>query len=221
MRIGVLLSGCGYLDGSEIREAVITLLAVDRSDAQATIMAPDLDVGSTNHLTKQPMKEKRNILVEAARIPRGKIVDIQKIKADDLDALILPGGFGAAKHLSNFASHGANATVQGDVERLIKDVHRQGKPVGAICIAPSILATIFGKEGVQVTIGNDAETAQVLEQCGAKHHNRKAEEIEVDERLRMVTTPAYMYDDERLGNIATGIEKLVHRIIGMAKATRM
>jgi len=164
-RVGVILSGCGVYDGSEIHEAVLTLLAVDRAGAEAVIMAPDkAQMHTVDHVTGEPTGETRNVLVEAARIARGEITDVRKVNAADLDAVILPGGYGAAKNLSTFATDGADCAVDEGVRKLLREVHGQGKPVAALCIAPAVLARIFGEDlHPELTIGSDADTAGALE----------------------------------------------------------
>ena len=146
-KVGVLLSGCGVFDGSEIHEAVLTLLTLDRAGAEIVCMAPNMDQAHViNHLTQEVMNEKRNVLVESARIARGEIKDLQEVQAPDIDALIIPGGFGAAKNLSDFAFKGTAATVHPEVERLLNDMVAAGKPVGAICIAPGDLDQGSGRQ---------------------------------------------------------------------------
>jgi enhancing lycopene biosynthesis protein 2 len=217
-RIGVVLSGCGVFDGAEIHESVITLLALARRGATAVCMAPDVELDVVDHLTKQPTGEKRNVLREAARIARGDIQDLKKVDPASLDAVIFPGGFGAAKNLSNFASKGADARVQPDVARLVKALHEQRKPIGAVCIAPATVAAIFKGSGVQVhvTIGDDAGTAKGIEACGAVHTRCAVDGIVVDDKNRMVTTPAYMLGPG-IAEVAVGIEKLVDKIVSMVR----
>ncbi len=216
-KIGVILSGCGVMDGSEIHESVLTLLAIDKAGATAVCMAPNIpQMEVVDHLTTETMKtEKRNALVEAARIARGHIKDIARVSAADVDALVLPGGFGAAKNLCDFATAGEKCKVNPEVAQLIQAVHKQGKPVGAICIAPAILASLFGKASASVTIGTDKATAAILEKMGAKHKTCSVQEIAVDEKLKLVTTPAYMLA-EHIGEAAEGIEKLVRKVLELA-----
>lgn len=215
-KIGVVLSGCGVGDGSEIHEAVFTLLAIDRNGAESVCMAPDADFPETNHLTMQESGAKRNALVEAARIARGNIRNISEIKASDIDAVIFPGGYGAAKNLCNFASKGAEATVHPEVSRLIKEVAAAGKPIGAICIAPALIAAVLGKEVAPVlTIGNDAGTAAEIDKTGAKHQQCPVTEFVVDKQNKIVSTPAYMLAT-RISETCEGIEKCVKEVIAMA-----
>lgn len=217
-KIGVLLSGSGVMDGSEIHEAVITLLAIDKEKCQSICIAPDKEQSQViNHLTNKPQDEKRNILVESARIARGNIKEIKDINPKELDAVIMPGGFGAALNLSSFAEDGSNATVLPEVEDFLTKMHRLKKPIGAICIAPNILAKVFGKENIEITIGNDTSTAQKLEQMGAKHINKKADEILIDSKNLIVSTPAYMLA-KGPAEIEIGITKLVKSIIEMIKS---
>ena len=216
-KIGVVLSGCGVMDGSEIHEAVLTLLAIDRQGAEAVCMAPNIDqTDVVNHLANQPMKEKRNVLVEAARIARGKIRDIKTVKSNEIDALIFPGGYGAAKNLCDFAFKGRETTVHPDVTHLVNNMIQAKKPMGAICIAPAILAALYkGKKKVRLTIGTDSATAGHLEAMGAEHENCSVREFVVDRENKIVTTPAYMLA-KRISEAAEGIEKLVKTVIELA-----
>ncbi|MBI2996663.1 MAG: isoprenoid biosynthesis glyoxalase ElbB [Candidatus Melainabacteria bacterium] len=211
-KIGVLLSGCGVKDGSEIHEAVITLLAIDRENMQAVCMAPNKDQTQViNHVTNQPQNEKRNMLIEAARIARGNIKNIKDVKPNELDAVILPGGYGAACNLSSFSKDGVNALVIPEVEDFLKQVHKLKKPIGAICIAPNIVAKIFGSKKVEVTIGTDKNTSTKLEQMGAKHINKNVNEVVIDKNNLIVTTPAYMLA-KGPAEVEVGIVKLVKAI---------
>jgi len=214
-KIGVVLSGCGVFDGSEIHEAVVTLLAIDRNGCEAVCMAPDMELAEINHLSGQETGAKRNVLVESARIARGKIRDIKEVKGDDLDAVIFPGGFGAAKNLCNFAVKGADAATHPEVARLLKEMVRAGKPIGAICIAPALVAAVLGKEyAPQVTIGTDAGTSAAIRQTGSSHVDCPVTEFVVDKQHKIVSTPAYMLANS-ISEAAEGIEKAVKAVIGM------
>lgn len=216
-KIGVLLSGCGVFDGSEIHEATFTLLAIDRLGAEAVCLAPNIGQHHVvNHLTGKESGEKRNVLAESARIARGAIKDAAAVSAKDLDALILPGGFGAAKNLSTFAFDGVNCAVNADVARLVREMRKAHKPLGFICIAPVIAAKLLGTDGVELTIGNDADTATALKKMGAKHVACAASEIHVDRNNKVVSTPAYMLAG-RISEVAAGVEKLVKAVLEMAK----
>ncbi|MGH8492016.1 MAG: isoprenoid biosynthesis glyoxalase ElbB [Moraxellaceae bacterium] len=213
-KVAVILSGCGYLDGSEIYEATLTLLALDQAGAQAQCFAPDIpQLHVVNHLTGEPTGESRNVLVEAARIARGKIADVKTAKASDFDALIIPGGFGAAKNLCDFALKGSDMTVNPDVLALARAMHTAGKPVGLICIAPS-MAPAIGGAGTQYTIGNDAGTAAAINATGGVHVDCVVTDCVVDAQKKIVTTPAYMYS-ARISEAATGIGKLVHEVLAL------
>lgn len=215
-KIGVVLSGCGVRDGSEIHEAVCTLLAIDQAGAEAVCMAPDIELSEVNHCTMEPTGLKRNVLVEAARIARGNIKDIAEIKETDIDALIFPGGFGAALNLCDFAQKGAAASVNPEVARLAKEIHSAKKPIGAICIAPALIAAILGRDASPtLTIGNDAGTAAEIEKTGAKHKDCPATGFVLDEANRIVTTPAYMLAG-RISEIHEGIGKCVKAVVDMA-----
>ncbi len=214
-RVGVILSGCGYLDGAEIQEAVLTLLALDRAGAEAICLAPDVPQRKVvNHLTGEEQGESRNVLVESARIARGQIRDVAEATAEELDALILPGGFGAALNLCDFAVAGPDCTVDPGVARLVREVHAASKPIGAICIAPALIAKILGDEGVELTIGNDAETAAALERMGAHHCDCPVDAFVVDRKQKVVTTPAYMLGPG-VKDVAAGIERCVAETLGL------
>lgn len=214
-RVGVILSGCGYLDGAEIQESVLTLLALDRAGAEVFCFAPDVAQHKVvNHLTGEEQAESRNVLVESARIARGKIRDVAEANADDIDALILPGGFGAALNLCDFAVAGPECTVDPGVERLIRAVHAAAKPIGAICIAPALIARVLGGDGVEVTIGNDAGTAAALESMGAHHCDCPVDAFVVDRKHKVVTTPAYMLGPGTK-DVAAGIERCVAETLAL------
>lgn len=211
-KIGVVLSGSGVYDGSEIHEAVITLLAIAREGAEAVCFAPDKpQTDVINHLTGEPMGESRNVLIEAARIARGAILPIAQASINDLDALIVPGGFGAAKNLSSFASLGSESVVDPNLKRLALEMHQAGKPLGFMCIAPAMLPKIFAFP-LRLTIGTDIDTAEVLEDMGAEHVPCPVDDIVVDEDNKVVTTPAYMLA-QNIAEAAAGIEKLVSRVL--------
>jgi enhancing lycopene biosynthesis protein 2 len=218
-RIGVVLSGCGVYDGSEIHEAVLTLLALDRSGAEIVCMAPNIDQKEVvNHLSGEAVAgERRNVLVESARIARGKIRDIKDVGIDELDGLAIPGGFGAAKNLSDFAATGLDCQVNRDVRRLIKGLVIKGKPVAALCIAPVLLARVLGDEGFShtLTIGNDKETAQTLALMGSTHAECAVDKCVYDHHNKIITTPAYMLGT-RISEVAVGIEAAVKKLLEVA-----
>jgi len=216
-RVGVVLSGCGFLDGAEIQEATCTLLSLDRRGAKLVAMAPDVEqMHVVDHVKGAPAAgEKRRVLQEAARIVRGQITELSKVQAKDLDLLLFPGGFGVAKNLCTFATEGRNMRVLPEVERLAREMRAAGKPQGYICIAPVIAAKLFGGDKVKVTIGDDRDTAAAIESWGARHVDCKVEEIAVDDRLRIVTTPAYMLGPW-IAPVAAGIDKLVSAALEMA-----
>ncbi|MCG6948647.1 MAG: isoprenoid biosynthesis glyoxalase ElbB [Acidobacteria bacterium] len=216
-KIGVILSGCGVYDGAEIHESVVTLLAIDRAGAEAVMCAPNTEqLHVVNHLTGEVEEgASRNVLVESARIARGAIRDVSEVAADELDGLILPGGFGAAKNLCNFAINGPDCEVDPGVADLVRAVHQQGKPVAAVCIAPALLAKVLGDEGPKLTIGTDADTAGALGQMGAAHIECPVTEFVVDEDRKLITSPAYMLA-QSISEAAEGIEKTVAVLVEMA-----
>ncbi|WP_242344040.1 isoprenoid biosynthesis glyoxalase ElbB [Anaeromyxobacter terrae] len=216
-RVGVVLAGCGFLDGAEIQEATCTLLSLDRRGAELVAAAPDVEqLHVIDHRRQAPAQgERRNVLAESARIVRGQIRDLAALSANDLDALVFPGGFGVAKNLCSFAVEGRSMRVLPEVERLVREMRAASKPMGFICISPVIAARVLGAEGVQVTIGNDADTAAAIASWGAQHVERRVDEIAVDDRLKVVSTPAYMLGPW-ISAVATGIDKLVSAVLEMA-----
>jgi enhancing lycopene biosynthesis protein 2 len=216
-RVGVVLSGCGFLDGAEIHETTCTLLSLDRRGAKLVAMAPDVEqLHVVDHLRSAPAEgERRRVLAEAARLVRGQIVELSTVQAKDLDALVFPGGYGVAKNLCTFAVDGRNMRVLPAVEKLAREIRAAGKPAGYVCIAPVIAGRLFGGEKVKLTIGNDRDTAAALESWGARHVDCKVEEIVVDERLKIASTPAYMLGPW-IAPVAAGIDKLVSAVLEMA-----
>lgn len=213
-KIAVILSGNDVYDGAEIHEATLTLLAIARQGAQYQCFAPDINQAQViNHLTGEEMPETRNVLIEAARIARGNIKPLSEYNAADYDAIIFPGGFGAAKNLCTFAFDGADCTVNPDVESAIRSTVVAEKPVGALCISPVLIAKVLGD--VEVTIGQDIETADAIETLGATHVITTHGEIVVDEKYKVVTTPCYMLN-ATIEQIATGAENAVKKVIEMA-----
>jgi len=212
-KIAVILSGCGVYDGTEIHEATLTLYAIVKHGAVYDVFAPDIDQHHViNHLSGEEMKQQRNVLVESARIARGKISPLSKFKSNDCDAVIFPGGFGAAKNLSTFAFDGVNLKVLPEVEKVIRDMVQAGKPIGALCISPVILAKIL--KNVELTIGQDQGTADAIEKLGARHIKTGHGEVVVDKKYKVVTTPCYMLD-ANIVQIAEGAENVVKAIFEM------
>ena len=215
-KVGVVLSGCGHQDGSEIHEAVFTLHALEKADAEAIIMAPDMDQFHViNHLNgNEELSESRNILVESARIARGKVVDVASVSGHQLDALIFPGGTGMAKNIFDYSMAGINCTVISDVQRLVVEILEADKPLGAICIAPVMIAKVLeylGRTGT-VTGGFNVEINNDIKAMGINAVEVGAEEIVVDKENKIVTTPAYV-EAKSMNEAFTGIEKLVNKVL--------
>ena len=217
-RIGLLLSGCGVQDGSEISETILTILALERADADILAMAPDVEQAQVwNHYTGQEARnEKRDVIAESARLVRGKIVSINTVGAADIDGLILVGGYGAAKNLCTYAVSGTGATVNPEVERLISQLHGLGKPIGAMCIAPVVVALVLGPHKratpLAMTIGTDPNTARDLGILAVKHMDARADQICIDDANNLVTTPAWM-SATSVAECEVGITKLVNEVV--------
>ena len=209
--IAVVLSGCGVYDGAEIHESVLTLLALDQQGVDYQCFAPDIDQHHViNHLNGEEMDQRRNVLVEAARIARGDIKPLDELSAGEYDALVFPGGFGAAKNLSSFAIDGAECTVEKSVVRAVQAMHEQGKPIAALCISPVLIARLLPQ--ARVTIGQDDGTAKAIEAMGGVHIKSGHGDVVVDEKLNLITSPCYMLDAS-ISQIAEGASNTVKTLL--------
>lgn len=210
-KFAVILAGSGVFDGSEIHETVMTMYAIMKNGGTYEVFAPDIAQHHViNHINGEEMDEKRNVLIESARIARGNIHKLSEFAADNFDAIIIPGGFGAAKNLSTFAFDGANCKINGEVENAIRGMAKANKPIGALCISPVIVAKVL--ESVKVTIGQDQSTADAVQQMGATHESTDHGEVVVDPGHKIATTPCYMLDATIL-NIADGANNVVKAMI--------
>jgi enhancing lycopene biosynthesis protein 2 len=218
-KVGVLLSGCGVLDGSEVYEAVLTILALERAGADVAALAPDIPQAEIlNHYRGTELRTgeaggpTRSVLAESARIVRGKITSLTEVSAHDLDALIIPGGYGVVKNLCTYADDGESARVNDEAKRLIVEMVTLGKPIGALCIAPILVALSLGDRSPSLTFGTDAKTAVDLQRFGASHVATSVDEIHVDEKLKIVSTPAFMLANHAI-EAEPGINKLVSKVL--------
>ena len=210
-KFAVVLAGCGVYDGAEIHEATLSMYQIKKQGADYEIFAPDIDQHHViNHLTGDEMKEKRNVLIESARIARGKIKSLADFKVDDFDAILFPGGFGVAKNLCTFAFDGPDCKVNQDTEKAIKAMHKAGKPIAALCISPVVVAKILGD--VDLTIGQDKDTANAVEKMGASHKKTNHGEVIIDAKNNVYTTPCYMLD-ANIVQIGDGAENIVRAIL--------
>ena len=208
----LVLSGCGVYDGSEIGEAMMTMLALDEAGCRYEVFAPDKpQFHVVDHLKGEPASESRNVLAESARIARGKVRPLSEYKAEDYSGLIFPGGFGAAKNLCTFAFDGASMTVDAEVERTVNATRQAGKPIGAMCIAPVILGKLIA--GVQVTVGHDEATNEALRQMGAEPKNVFGPDVVHDTKNKVFTTPCYMLPDATIATVAACCRNLVAEML--------
>ena len=213
-KVAVVLSGSGVYDGTEIHEAVLTLLSLDNNGAEAVIYAPNVDQAHViNHLTGEPMDETRNVLVESARIARGKIADLAELSAGDADALVFPGGFGGAKNLCTFAFDGTDMSVNPEVERVIGAFRKANKPIGFICITPALAAKVI--PGVTITLGCEGDAPAAARAMGATHTETSVDQIVIDDEHNVVSTAAYMLGPW-VGSVAKGIDALVVEVLNRA-----
>lgn len=219
-QIAIVLAGCGVFDGSEIHEAVLTMLAIDQLGAEYQCFAPNTWQARTiDHFTGHATaiagdEDNRNVLAESARIARGQIKDLQEFKAKDYEAIIFPGGFGAALNLSDFAVKGADCEINHEVRRALEESYDEGIVIGAMCIAPTVIARVLGKHHVKLTIGNDTKVAAGLKKMGAEHENKAATEVCVDEEHKIVTTPCYMLANS-IKQVAEGTHNLVEAVLDL------
>lgn len=215
-KIAVILSGCGHQDGTEITEAVSLLIGLSQHHAEVTCFAPDLNFSPKNHLSGEISKtEHRNILVESARITRGKSYDLKTLNPNEFDAVVVVGGFGAALNLSNWGQLGAQCTVLPELQKNIEAFYSQSKPIGAICIAPAIIAKILGSHKITVTIGTDKETALEIKKTGAIHVDCEVTDYISDRDHKIITTPAYMHKAAP-HEVFKGITALAKELVEMA-----
>jgi enhancing lycopene biosynthesis protein 2 len=215
-KIAVVLSGCGNKDGAEITEAVSLLISLSQNGAQYMCFAPNIEFNALDFIKNETMPTKRNVLTEAARIARGRIQDLKTLEVGKYDALAFVGGFGAAKNLCNWAEKGAQCTVLPEVEKAIRTFHAESKPIAAICIAPVIIARVLGSERVTVTLGNDKETIAEVLKTGAQHEICPVDDFVTDRETKVITTPAYMYDNARPHEVFKGISGLAKELVEMA-----
>ncbi|QCO89252.1 isoprenoid biosynthesis protein ElbB [Vibrio neocaledonicus] len=214
-KVAVIISGSGVYDGSEIHEAVLALYAIEKAGATWHCFAPNIDqLHVINHLTGDEMDETRNVLIESARIARGNIDDVAKLNVDEYDALLLPGGFGAAKNLTDFAVSGAECSINTHVAQACRAFANAKKPAGYLCISPVIIPMIY-EQGVKGTVGNDEAVSIAFNQMGGEHTTCPVEDIVFDEKHLVLSTPAYMLA-ENISQAASGIEKLVSKLIKIA-----
>lgn len=218
--IAVILSGCGVGDGSEIHEAVLTLLALDEAGVPYQCLAPNIPQAKVqDHFHNKAMSETRNVLVESARIARGNIKDVADVNPEAFAGAILPGGFGAALNLCNYGQAGDHCQADPGVAKFLQALHKAGKPIGAICIAPVVVARVLGKNGMpRVTVGTSTADAAKIDAMGAQHVPCPVAEMVIDAEQRIVTTPAYMLA-KSIAEAAVGIRKLVNEVVRMAKNT--
>ncbi len=212
-KFAIILAGCGVYDGAEIHEATLTMLAISRQGAEYQCFAPDVDQAHVvNHLIGKEMNEKRNVLVESARIARGNILPLSDFHASEYDSIVFPGGFGVAKNLCTYAFDGVECSVNEEVRAAVNEMYKARKPIGALCISPVLIAKILGD--VEVTIGMDPKTASAVKSMGGKHVNTTHGEVVVDKRNKIVTTPCYMLD-ANISQIADGADQVIRTILGM------
>ncbi len=210
-KIAVILSGCGVFDGAEIHETTMLMLAIKNNKADYELFAPDIEQQHViNHLTGEEMKEKRNVLIEAARIGRGKVKSTKELNMANFDALMFPGGFGVAKNLCDLAFKGENMTVLPEIETIIKETHKQNKPIGALCIAPVMISKVI--KNAEITIGSDANTIDVINKIGGQHQQAGKTDVVIDQQNKIVTTPCYMLDAS-ISEIAEGANNAVKELL--------
>ncbi len=213
-KVAIVLSGCGFKDGSEIHESVLTMLAIDQQGAAYSCFAPDIQQKKVyDHYHKIDSQKQRNVLVESARIARGDIKPLSELDAVDFNAVVFPGGSGAASNLCSFAQDGVHCSVNKQVEKVIVNMHKKRKPIGALCISPIIIAKVIANS--KVSIGNDPVVVNAIVKMGAIHENTEQGQIAIDHDNKIVTTPCYMFNST-ISQVFVGVEKLVSELLKMA-----
>lgn len=215
-QIAVVLSGCGSKDGSEITEAVSALIALSEMGANYQCFAPDLDCPATNFITGRPMEGQRNLMVESTRITREKTRDVTFLRSEDFDGVVFPGGFGAALNLSDFGKKGSGGQVLPSIERVIREFHRDSKPIAAICIAPALLALVLGDKNITITLGQPSDASREIAKTGAHHEVCAVDDFVTDRENKLVTTPAYMYDEAKPSDVFKGIRGAIRELVEMS-----
>lgn len=213
-QIAVVLSGCGFKDGSEITESVSTLILLSQKNVNFKVFAPNKEIQTLNYLDNS-IQENRNLMSEAAKISRGQVEDMKKLSAKNFDGVIFPGGYGVVKNLSHWAESGSRCWVDPEVERVLNEFYNSSSPIGGICIAPALIARVLGKHGITVTIGDDKETALEIKKTGAIHENCGVQDYISDRENKIITTPAYMYE-AKPHEVFMGISGLVKELVEMA-----
>ncbi len=214
-KVAILLSGCGFKDGTEVTESVSTLISVTKYNADYMTFSLNETHPSVDHETDEPLGEK-NLLEASSRISRGKIQNIDSLNESDFDAIILPGGYGVAKHFCDFATKGANCTVNKKIEEVIKSFFKTSKPIGAFCIAPTLISKVLGEYEPTVTIGNDPSTIEEIKKMGAHHVECTVTDFTTDRENKIISSPAYMYEEASPFEVYTGIDKAVKELVEMA-----
>ncbi len=214
-RFAIVLSGCGRADGSEIHETTCAMLAIDCANSTYQCFAPDINQAMVvNHITGEKVSEQRNVLIESARIARGNIRPLTEYNPDDFDAVVFPGGIGAVINWCDFSVSGVSCQVENSVRKAIWDSYKKSVPIGAMCIAPVLIAKVLGSEGVKVTIGNDEQVIASITRTGAVHENKNAMEVCVDPIHKVVTTPAYMLASS-IKEVCEGADNMIKALIKM------
>ncbi len=215
-KFAIILSGCGRSDGSEIHETVTAMLAIAEDGCEYDCYAPNIDQSAViNGITSEKMEEKRNVMIESARLARGEIKDINELNLGEYDCILFPGGLGAVTNWCNYAKAGMACEVESSISRVMEEAHKEKKVIGAMCIAPVVVARVLGKYGITVTIGNDRSVAKSVESVGAHQKNTEVEKACIDEENRIVTTPAYMLA-KNIVEVSKGAKSLVRAMIELA-----
>lgn len=214
-KIALILAGCGNKDGAEITESVSLLIALSQCKAEVTAFAPNVEFSAIDFIHQKSMDQSRNALTEAARIMRGKIFDLRNLEVNKFDAVVFAGGYGVIKNLCNWAEKGARCEVLPEVEKTVLGFYEASKPIGAVCIAPALIARVLGKKHITVTIGQDAETAKEIEKTGAIHEICPVDDFITDREHKIVTTPAYMFDAQP-HEVFKGIQAMAKELVEWA-----
>ena len=211
-KTAIILSGCGQVDGSETHETILTILALEQHNLDWEGLAPSgLQTEVYDHYTNTKENiSPSSMITEAARLVRGNITIINAVNASDYAAVIIPGGAGVIKNLSNYSTAGINFTIHPELLAFMATIVRLQIPAGFICIAPILIPKLYGNKP-KLTIGSNVELAAKIVQIGGEHCDCLANDIVIDHAQKIVSTPANMVA-KNIVEVYHGIYKLVTQI---------
>ena len=184
-------------DGSDVHESVLLLLALEEAGERPVLLAPDIRQGRTvDHLSAGTVEgEDRNVLCESARLGRGIVRALATVRPDELEALVIPGGYGPVVNFSGgFAMPGAARRILPEVEPFLQHFLMERKPLGLIGLGEVPVRTLLGQEMEPPSPPADP-----------RH-------LRVDADRRIVHTPGFAAFT-RLADVRAGIEAMVAALL--------